>query len=94
MPEIKHRKPRTGLGRRTNQKLQESGTECEWYGGGYPECSLPWTDRCNGNPFICKKCWYQHLASAKKPNRQAVIDFEQRERLCQKSNIKRKREVC
>lgn len=74
-----HRKPRTAVDRKVNQKLQSFGTECDWWDGGYPECFLPWSGKCKGNPFICKKLYYQHLASAKKIDQQAFVDFEQRE---------------
>jgi len=60
-------KPRTAVGRVVNQKLAENGTECEWWDGGYPECMLNWAHKgdkgCNGNPFVCRKLYYQHLAS-------------------------------
>jgi len=60
-------KPRTATDRKVNQKLAKSGTECEWWDGGYPECMLNWAYKgkggCNGNPFVCKKLYYQHLAS-------------------------------
>lgn len=80
----KNRKPRTAVNRRVNSWLKLSGTMCDWWDGGYPECMLPWANDsergCKGNPFVCKKLYMKHLASAKKPNIFAVVDFEQRER--------------
>ena len=80
----KNRKPRTATNRRVNQLLKEFGDYCEWWDEGYPECFLPWaSDKeggCHGKPFVCKKLFLKHLASAKKPDQIALSEFEQRER--------------
>lgn len=80
----RNRKQRKALNRRVNSLLNHFGKECEWWDGGYPECFLPWAGKnegcCKGNPFICKKLYMKHLASAKKIDRYAETDFEQRER--------------
>lgn len=60
-------KPRTAADRTVNQKLAKMGIECEWWDGGHPECMMAWAHKgdkgCNGNPFACRKLYYQHLAS-------------------------------
>lgn len=68
-------KPRTALHRRVNQYLATRGNHCEWWDFIYnnPDgCFLPWCGmeegQCKGNPFVCKKMYYKHLASAKKIN--------------------------
>lgn len=76
---MKIRKPRTATYRKVNSLLEEFGNICEWWDGGYPECFFPWSEKCEGNPFVCKKLYMHHIASAKKPNVRAVTDFEQRE---------------
>jgi len=77
-------KSRTATYRRVNDMLATRGTECEWWDGGYPECMLPWAKKgpkgCNGNPFVCKKLYLHHLAAAKKIDKYAKLDFEEREK--------------
>ena len=81
---VKQRKSRKAMHRRVNAMLAKYGKECTWWDGGYPECFLPWAHNrengCKGNPFLCKKLYMKHLASAKKINVYALTDFEQRER--------------
>ena len=80
---IKKRKPRKATHRRTNALLEHFETFCQDWDDGYPECSLPWVGRgekrCNGNPFICAKLYYQYLASSKKVNTNIIAEFERRE---------------
>lgn len=77
-------KPRTATNRRVNSLLIQFGTVCEWWDGGYPECSLPWNRKCNGNPFNCKKLYFRYLASSKKVDTGVIADFEGREKHSQK----------
>lgn len=87
----KERKARTATHRKTNKWLKNvlsgrsaEGTPfCEWWDGGYPECSLPWShdkeNGCKGNPFICRKMYYKYLASSKKPSQEIIDWFVRRE---------------
>lgn len=74
----KPRKPRTATHRRPNQLLVQFGSKCRVWDGGYPECMLPWNDRCQGNPFICKKLYLKYLASTSKPDLDIIDYFENR----------------
>lgn len=59
------------MGKKVKEYLKDFGPVCERWDNGYPECSLPWCGKgereCKGQIFKCKKMYYHHLASAKKP---------------------------
>jgi len=75
-------RPRTATKRKTNKKLAELGSTCEWWDGGCSECSLPWSHGkeggCNGNPFSCRKHYYKYLASTENPKQTIIEEFERR----------------
>lgn len=52
------------------------GDSCQYWDEGCPECLLHWNNRCEGNPYKCKKLYYQYLASSKKIDDKIVDFFE------------------
>lgn len=80
-------KSRTATNRRVNNLLSKFGNECEWWGGGCPECFLPWSTKsengCCGNPFVCKKLYLKYLASVKKTSSTIIDEFNKREKYSQ-----------
>ena len=72
-------KQRTATDRKANKKLSRFGNKCEWWDDGYPECALPWTHRCNGDIFQCKKLYYAYLASVNKPSALVLDEFNRRQ---------------
>ena len=48
-----------------------------WYcayddGTKYKECGYPWAFKCNGNKHMCKKLYFQHLASLSQHMREQI----------------------
>lgn len=53
-----------GKPRHNSDKPQNKFDHCSLNDGTkWKECGFPWADKCTGNMHMCKKLYFQHLAT-------------------------------